>query len=489
MEAWTVVLGVMIAYCIACLVIGYAGLKVGKIDVEDFFLGGRTFGFAVAYLLYVSTFHSSFAFMGSVGWIYSMGITFFATFSSCIVSPLMYYVLGYRIWLLGKKHGFITPADLLGDYYQSNLVRVIISILGLVFVIPYIQAQMIGAGYILEIGTGGRIPYLWGCIILLAVIMGYVWLGGLRAAAWTDVLQGVLMFAMVWVGGIFVTYAALGTTDFTTVFQKIEQTYPKLLVVPDAYWPVYTTLFISLVGISIYPPIWMSAYTARSPKILKWLSVTSPLYLIWFYLPCFLVAWAGKIALPPVARPDTVFPLMLMKYAPAWLAALTLAGGIAACMSTADAQLVSCSAMFTRDLYQRFIKPDAKAKTILLVGRTLIVIFGFVSVALALLVPGLIVSVVALALGGCLQMMPSLIGAVYWPRGTKAGAVSGLVVGIVVLVLTQFIWPGPFGIMSGAWAIISNSLVYVLVSYATKPPSEEVRAKFHGYLNSVVHKP
>ena len=96
-------------------------------------------------------------------------------------------------------------------------------------------------------------------------------------------------------------------------------------------------------------------------------------------------------------------------------------------------------------------------------------------------------SISAFALGGCLQVLPALIGALYWRRGTKTGALSGLISGFTVVLITQFVWTTPFGISisSGAWGLLVNVLVFVAVSLMTQAPSEAQIEKFHGYLASI----
>jgi SSS family solute:Na+ symporter len=488
METWIIPTLVIVLYSIACAVLGYAGGRVGKVNMEEYFVGGRKIGFLVAYFTYVATFHSAFAILGAGGWIYARGVSFFAIFCSCIFSPLMIYLLGYRVWLLGKRYGYITPSDLLADFYKGNFIRVLVALVGLVFTLPYIQAQMMGSGYIFEVATGGRIPYFWGAFFLYIVMVVYIWMGGLRAVAWTDTLQGIWMFAAVWVGGFIILKNSLGTLDWGILFQKIEQTHPNLLTISSVYWPIYFSLFISLAGISIQPPSWLRFYIVRKPQFLKWMAVTSPLYLILFYFPIFLIGFAGKLMMPGIKNPDMIVPLMALKYMPIWLASFVFAGGMAAIMSTADSQLHVCSAIFTRDIYQKLISPEASEERSVFMGKILIVVFAAISVLLALTKPTFIVIVVAVGLGGLLQLLPALIGAIYWPRATRQGVIAGLIVGITVLILTQFVWPNPLKIMSGAWGILANAVVFIIVSYLTPPPSEESINRFHGYLESVIYK-
>lgn len=109
---------------------------------------------------------------------YTSGISFFATFTSCVVSPLMIYFIGRPVWYLGKKYHFMTQADLLSDYYQSRFLRILVAAVNLIFLVPYLQSQISGGGIIFSAVTGDRISYTAGTLILYAVIIGYILLGG-----------------------------------------------------------------------------------------------------------------------------------------------------------------------------------------------------------------------------------------------------------------------------------------------------------------------
>lgn len=485
MENWLVSLTIIGIYCFVVLGVGYLSRDKGIATLENYYVGGRAIGPFVAYFTYVATFHSSFAFLGAAGQLYSNGIKFFATFTSCIVSPLMIYFIGRPTWYLGKKYNFMTQGDLLGDYYQSKFLRGLVAVVSLVFLVPYLQSQITGGGLIFSSVTGGRVSYLTGCVVLYAVIIGYILLGGFKAVAWTDTVQGIMMIVLVWIAGGTVLGAVSGTLDWSYVMQRMVAEYPEKLLIPLDYWPLYMTSFISLFGISIYPPSFQRFFVVKNPKHLKWLAVTSPIYLIFFYIPIMVVAFCGVLYMPGLKSPDQVLPLMLAQYASPVLTGLVMAGALAATMSSADSQLHSASSIFTLDIYKQFINPQASDEKTLRVGKLSIVGLSAAALVASQFTSDLIVSIVTVALGGCLQIMPALIGALYWKRGTREGAISGIVVGVIVLYITQFVVKQPFRLSSGAWGLLFNTLTFVTVSMKTAPPDVRSQARFHGYLKSV----
>ena len=487
MEGWIQVLIIVGIYCVIVLAVGVFSRDKGKMSLENYFVGNRSIGPFVAYFTYVATFHSSFAFLGAAGKLYSSGIDFFATMTSCIVSPMMIYLIGRPVWHLGKKYGYMTQGDLLGDYYQSKALRTVVALVSLVFLIPYLQAQIIGGGHIFESVTGGRIPFTWGCIILYAVIIGYILLGGFKAVAWTDTIQGIMMIVLVWIAGGVILGKVEGTLDWTNLMQTMADKYGDRLLIPIEKWPIFMTTFLSLFGISIYPPSFQRFYAVKNPKTLKWLAVTSPVYLIFFYVPIMIVAFLGVIHMPGVNAPDQILPLMLSKYTTPTLTGLVMAGALAATMSSADSQLHAASSIFTIDLFKPFSRKPVSDQKSLLVGRVTIVVIALIALLLSQFSSSLIMSISAFALGGCLQVLPSLIGAIYWKRGTKAGALAGLIAGVAVVLLTQFVWKTPFGISisSGAWGLLVNALTFVAVSLLTPKPDPAQVEKVHGSLAAV----
>jgi len=484
MDNWTTLL-IILVYCVIVLAVGLMTRSKGNASLEGYYVGGRSIKPFVAFFTYVATFHSSFAFLGAAGQLYTSGISFFATFTSCVVSPLMIYFIGRPTWYLGKKYNFITQGELLGSYYKSPFLRGLVAVVTLLFLVPYLQSQITAGGLIFSSATGDLINYTWGCILLYAVIIGYILLGGFKAVAWTDTVQGILMIILAWISGGVILGATTGNLDWSYLMNRVATELPSRVMIPIDYWPIYMTSFISLFGVSIFPPSFQRFFAVENPKSLKWLAVSAPVYLIFFYVPIMIVAFCGAIYMPGLERPDQVLPMMLMEYSTPVLAGLVMAGALAATMSSADSQLHSASSIFTMDIYKQFINKNASDKQSLRVGKIAIVVMSALALVLSQFVNDLIVSIVTIALGGCLQVMPSLIGALYWKRGTKAGAIAGLIVGVIVVGITQYIWKTPLGLSSGAWGLIFNSLTFVVVSLFTPAPDADSQERFHGYLAKI----
>jgi len=491
-EPWVVATTLIFAYLIFSIVLGFVANKRLAVDLEDFLLYGRQAGFIVLYLTVCATYHSAFAFLGSGGFFYTHGIGFWAAGTWTLLVGAITYVLGTRIWVLGKKFGYVTPADMLADFYESEAVRVVVAIVSVLFTILYIQVQAQGLGYIISVASGDRISFELGTLILIVVAAGYLMAGGLRAVYWTDVLQGIWMYAAVWIGALVLAFKLFGGP--LELWQAVAEQRPDLLSLPGPrgfFSPgIWLGMTISLsFGIIFQPHIFIRYYTAVSAKTIKILGATTPIYLMTLYIPTALVGLGGALVMPDLEIADRIFPELLFQYAPAWLTGLILAGATAAAMSTLDSILHSNMTVLTRDVYQRYIAPDRTASHYIWVGRGIVLALLVVGYILAVKTFAFLVTLVTLSGAGALQLMPAVLGVCFPGRRpfTRSGVLSGIGVGLLVLYLTLVVAPHPMGLHAAVWSIVANFLVTWMVSRVTKPPTLETQLRIHGEIERFVY--
>ena len=494
MEAWVVATGMIVLYLVLTIVLGIVANRRLTGDMEDFLLYGRKAGFVVLYLTVVASFHSSFAFLGSGGFFYTHGVGFWAAGTWTLLVGAITYVIGTRIWALGKAFGYMTPADLLADFYESDAVRVTVAIVSVVFTILYIQVQAQGLGYILNVASGDRISFEAGTLILLIVAAVYLMAGGLRAVYWTDVLQGIWMYVAVWLGAIVLSYELFGGP--LELWRAVSEQRPDLLSLPGpkgfftpGMW-IGMTITLSF-GIVFQPHMMIRYYTAVDAKTIKLLGATTPIYLMSLYLPAALVGLGGAIVMPGLegSEADRIFPLLLFTHANPWLTGAILAGAIAAAMSTLDSILHANMTVLTRDVYQRFMRPNETQGHYINVGRAIVVGLLVVGYLLSVGTSDLLVVLVTLSGAGALQLMPAILG-VCFPGGrtlTRAGVVAGIAAGLVTLYVPRVVSAPPRGMHGGLWGLLVNTAVALNVSAYTTPPSTETIERVHGEVERFVY--
>ena len=494
MEAWVVATGLIVLYLVLTIVLGIVANRRMTGDMEDFLLYGRQAGFVVLYLTVVASFHSAFAFLGSGGFFYTHGVGFWAAGTWTLLVGAITYVIGTRIWALGKAFGYMTPADMLADFYESEAVRVTVAVVSVVFTILYIQVQAQGLGYIINVASGERISFEAGTLILLIVAAVYLMAGGLRAVYWTDVLQGVWMYVAVWVGALVLSYELFGGP--LELWRAVSEQRPDLLSLPGpqgfftpGMW-VGMTITLSF-GIVFQPHMMIRYYTAVDGKTIKLLGATTPIYLMTLYIPAAMVGLGGALVMPGLegAQADRIFPELLFAYTSPWLTGAILAGATAAAMSTLDSILHANMTVLTRDVYQRFIRPNESQGHYINVGRAIVVGLLVVGYLLSVGTGDYLVVLVTLSGAGALQLMPSILG-VCFPGGrtlTRAGVVAGIAAGLVTLYVTLVVSPHPLGMHGGLWGLLVNTAVALNVSVFTTPPSAITIHRVHGEVERFVY--
>lgn len=491
MAPWVVATSLIAAYLLLALILGLVANRRLTVDVEDFFLYGRQAGFVVMYLTVVATYHSAFAFLGSSGFFYTHGIGFWDAGTWTILVGAISYVLGSRIWALGKRFGYVTPADLLADFYESELVRVVVALVSVVFTILYIQVQAQGLGYIISVASGNRISFELGTLGLLVVAATYLIAGGLRAVYWTDVVQGIWMYLAIWIGALVLAYKLFGGP--IALFRRVALERPDLLTLPGPegfFTPgMWIGMSVSLTGVLFMPQIMIRYYTAASDRTIKWLGATTPIYLVSLYIPAALVGLGGALALPELAVADQIFPELLVRHAPPWLTGLILAGATAAAMSTLDSILHANMTVLTRDIYQRYIRPDESQAHYVRAGRVVVVVLLAIGYGLAVTTFEALVILVSVSGAGALQLAPAVCGVCFPGRRllTKAGVLAGIGTGMIALFVTLVIMSHPLGIHGAVWSLGANIFVTLVVSRRTQPPSAATVRRIHGALEQFVY--
>lgn len=476
MPPWAAGILVLVIYLLVVLFLGYRSFRISDHTLADHLVSGRGLGVFVLTLTYAATFHSAYAFTGIVGFAYTDGIGFWVNGLYLVPPAFLFWQVGKRMWVLGKRYNFFTLGDYMSHVYDSRLVGLLVALVHTVFTVPYVTIQLTGSGYIFTTMTGGRIPFAAGAAVMLVVMVLYVIAGGLRAVAWTDTLQGIMMFAVIFGGSLYVVRETQGS--ITAAYARIAEQSPEWLTLPGPSGAVTATYWISLwipftLGLLLAPQIVIRMFSAQSLRVLKWASVGGAIYLtvIYFFTPA--VAATGRLLFPDSSAPDQIFIDLLWNNLPVVLAALALAGGFAAAMSTADSQIHAVSSTLAIDVYEKYVNVERDPAKTRRMTHIVHAVIGVAAYYFAVTSPALLITILTVALSGVGLLGPPVFGALYWKRSTTPGAVASLIGGLAVLTITSFVWTDPFalGITAGMWGLLAGTVLFIAVSFATTPPS------------------
>ena len=276
-EMGNVPLVILALYMVMLLSFGVIAYLRGQSSEEDFYLAGRGQGVLVTALTIMATMFSSAAMLGIPGLIYKDGLPFIFFALNLPLSGAAVYIIGSRVWRLGQKRGYMTPADLIADYYGgSSLLRCLVALTGVLYVIPYIVMQIKAGGYLAQrmfpdaqtLTLFGKSFAIFevGVMALSVLTMLYVLIGGMRSVAWTDVVQGLLLLSGMIIAGLATVTALGGPKSF---FQEVTALPPEALSLPGpsgawSPWKLMTICMFASLATMIQPGQWIRYYAARS---------------------------------------------------------------------------------------------------------------------------------------------------------------------------------------------------------------------------------
>ncbi len=457
------------AYLLFTLVIGIISYTKQNNTPDDYFLADRKIGPIVLFFTLTATNFSAFFFLGFAGAGYRTGISYYPmmAFAGALVA-LSFYFIGYKVWLLGKEQGLITPSELIEYRSGSKVLKLIFMAVMVIFTLPYLALQPIGAGYLLENLTNGQIPYFAGATFLTLVIVVYVFTGGMKSVALTDVLQGVLMFILILLAVFMIAHSLGGITEANRTAYRIK---PELFsrqgignYFTKSKWFSYMLLWPMCVP--MFPQMFMRFYTPKTSQSLKVSATLYPLIgTVIFIAPVMIGMW-GHIRFGDLTAKaaDQILPMMLLEYTPIWVASLVMVGALAAFMSTMDSQLLALSTMLTRDIYTSYIRPHASLKEQTLVGRILIILLAIIGLILAYNPPATILGIAREAFTGLAILFPTVIATLYDKKVNPTSCIISILVGEALLigwqlgVIPQFL---TFGFLPVVPIIALSSLIIV----------------------------
>ena len=466
------IIAIFIYFFLLLLIGMYANKKTGKTP-EDYFLAKRSFGSVVLFFTIAATNFSAFTFLGFAGKAYTSGFGQYGIMAfGTGMMAIMFYVIGKKVWVLGRKKGYLTPAELIGERFSSPSLRLLFMLVMVVYTIPYLAIQAIGAGYILQY-IFPEISMKFGAVLVTIVIAFYVMAGGMRASGWTDVLQGVIMVIAMVMAFIFVAH---GLGGFEVATQNAYEANPSLFSRPgNGFFTPQIWLSFMLLWIfcdPMFPQIFSRFYTAKSEKSLRVSMIFYPIIVSFLFLfPVIIGIWANAAPIEILpGNEDAVLPLMVKNFAPYPIFGFVMLGALAALMSTADSQLLAISSMISHDI------PLVKRRKII-ATKVIILLFSIFSIAFVIFgydaTMGIMGTLVKTTFSGLIVLCPITLAVLYWKRVTKWGCIAGIISGETVVFLYNFLPLPTYGFLPGIIAFLFTTVVLIIVSLFTKPQPKE----------------
>lgn len=461
-------------YLASLILVGVAGRMAKKEEsLQDFYLAGRNMGLFVLFLTLYASQYSGNTFIGFAGKAYREGFLFFTSITFMIAIVAVYALYAPKLYRIGREHNLVTPGDYLQLRYGSRLLTVVVTLVAIFALANYILTNLKAIGYIVEFSTGGAVPFAWGVFGLTIIMVAYETLGGMRSVAWTDAIQGVLLFAGVLLLFFLVQVHYGGLSGSV---EKLMEARPDFWNAPtgDEKRGWFSTLVVVALGIAVYPHAVQRIYAASSEKTLRrslTIMAFMPLVTTLFML---IVGIVGAAAFPGLDKSGSerivLHILQDLGGGSFWVHAflvLFLSAAVAAIMSTVDSALLALSSLVTQDLYHP-LRPKASQKNLTLVGKGVSWAVMGLMAWLAVILPETIWKLMVFKLELLCQIAPAIMLGLFWKELKGKAALWGVVAGLAVtlfLLLGEVLPAKPLGFHAGLWGLAANLSVLAAVQY------------------------
>ena len=495
---------IIVCYLAILLLLGLSASRLFRGTSQDYLLASHSIGPFLLLMSLFGTTMTAFALIGSTGEAYKDGVGVYGKLasSSGIVHSLCFFVIGIKLWALGKKHGYVTQIQFFRDRLESNGIGLVMFPVLVGLVVPYLLIGVIGAGSVVNGVTRGTfgpdvfagynngVPNWLASLVICTVVLIYVFFGGMRGTAWANALQtavfmvlGLVAFFVIanQLGGQESWYENLKVATSAVSTERLTRTHiPKL--------KFFTYMLIPF-SVGMFPHIFQHWLTAKSANSFKLPVVAHPLFIMIVWAPCVLIGvWATSDAagIPPTVSPNAVLAFLVKKLAGPVLAGFLSAGILAAIMSSLDSQFLCIGTMFTNDLVLHYAGRErfSDRQTVWL-ARGFIIFVVAVTYTLSLFAQQTVFSLGIWCFTGFASLFPLIFAALYWKRLTKAGAYAA-VLGTAAAWLYFFADSGfgkdrgytVAGMLPVAVVMLVSLASMIGVSLITRPPSSATLAKF-----------
>lgn len=469
-------------YMAILLAIGYYSYRKTT-DISDYMIGGRGLGPMVTALSAGASDMSGWMLMGLPGAVYTTGISSLWLGIGLTIGAYFNYLLlapRFRVYTEVANDSLTVP-DYLENRFKdkSNMLRLVSGVIILVFFVLYVSSGIVAGGKLFE--SIYHSTYTTGVVVTLSVVVLYTYFGGFLAVSLTDCFQGALMFVVL-VAVPVVAYMNIGATPGEFVH--------KVTAIDPALFDMFRgTSLATIIGFLA----WGLGYFGQPHIIVRFMAIKSSselksarrIGIAWMAIGLLGAVASGLIGLVyftqnnmPLKDAETVFLRLGDILFHPFITGIILAAVLAAIMSTISSQLLVCASSITRDFYLTFLNKEASDKQQMMIGKMSVLIVAAIATFFAYLPNKTILNIVGQAWAGFGSSFgPVLLLSLYWKRMTKWGALSGMAVGG----LTVIIW-----IVSGLSTylyemvpgFILSFIATIVISLMTEKPEESINKQF-----------
>ncbi len=470
------ILAVLLSYLAVMVAIGWWARRESR-DVAGYYVAGKKLPSWVIAFSSNATGESAWLLLGLTGMGYLVGIhAFWVVLGEVLGVTLAWIFIAGPFKEYTDRFDSITVPDFLEDRFRDDrhFIRRLAAVIIFSMVAVYTAAQLTAAGKAFDAFLG--LDYVAGVLLGTVVVLFYTAFGGFKAVAYTDLLQGVLMFGALLALPI-VGFAAAG--GWMAAMDQLQAADPALLLPMGEHGlttpGVLSAVSFAAVGLAFLgvPQLLVRFISAAGPREIPRAGLIAVVCIVVFDAGAVLAGMAGRALFPGLADPETILPVMASGLFPALFTGLFLVVVLSAILSTADSLLILASSAVVRDVVQKIYRPAMSERRLSFYGKVTTVLVGAAACVVALGEVRLIFWFVLFAWSGLASaFVPVVVCALYWKRTTLAGAIWGMTVGFVVTVVWVLAFKEQFyDLYEMIPGVLAGLAATVIVSLLTSPPA------------------
>ncbi|GAB4184872.1 MAG: sodium/proline symporter [Calditrichia bacterium] len=430
-----------IAYLFLLVVIGIYSVRFSSRGVNEFFLGGRQMNKLVVALSAVVSGRSGWLLVGVTGMAYLRGLSaIWAIIGYTLMEFFLFLVVAPKLRKQTEDLDALTVPDYFSRKYKQygGLIRVIASIIIVVFLTSYVSAQLLGGAK--TFAASFHISATTGLWLTTIIVLLYTLMGGFLAVALTDVVQAFFMiFGLV----ILPVYVLIDHGSWSYFSALLNQLNPDLLDITA----LSAGALIGFLGIGLGSPgnphIVVRYMSIKNPDELKFSAYVATFWNVVMGVSAIVIGMQGRALFPelsmiPHGDAESIFPFLAQQYLHPVIFGIIVASILAAIMSTTDSMLLVVASTIIRDIYQNMFKSgkDIPQQKLVLYSRLSIIVVILLAVLLGFVADKIVFWLVLFAWGGLgAAFGPALLFSLFWPKTSATGIIAGMISGGLTVIL------------------------------------------------------
>jgi SSS family solute:Na+ symporter len=426
---------IIFAVILLALLLGLRASRGRDMNLEQWSVGGRGFGTIFVFLLLAGEIYTTFTFLGGSGWAYSKGGPAFYILCYGALAYVMSYWLLPVIWRYGTEHSLVSQSDFFSSKYRSPYLGVLVSLVGVVAMVPYLVLQLTGLGIIVSEASYGSISSTAAILIGTVALTVYVMVSGIHGSAWTAVLKDAMILVVAVFLGIYLPlhyYGGIGE-----MFSAVQAAKPGFVALPSAglspSWFISTVLLTAF-GFYMWPQFFGATFSAQNERVFRRNAIVLPLYQL-ILLFIFFVGFAAILQVPGLKGAGGDLSLLrLVKDAfPTWLVGVVGAAGVLTALVPGSMLLMTSATLLANNVFPVFA-PAATERQIGRLARATVPVVAVIALLFTFRGGAAIVSLLLAGYSLVTQLFPALLASLpRRPVVPKEAAATGIIAGVATV--------------------------------------------------------